>query len=207
MENKKHWYDGWFYDKIIAPNQEGLFSRINELIEDQSCIIDIGCGTGRLAFKLAAKCKFVKGIDLSEKNIKRADQASIKHPNKNVSFLHSGLSEYFAESKERFDYAILSFVIHEVTEAERIRIINEAAIIADKIIISDHFPETTNNAKIIRGIIEFLAGSEHYRNFKSFIKNGGTEPLANLGGLKVIHKEFYRSHLQIVILQSNHLVK
>lgn len=21
-ENKNHWYDGWFYDRIIAPNQD-----------------------------------------------------------------------------------------------------------------------------------------------------------------------------------------
>ena len=49
-ENKNHWYDGWFYDTIIAPNQDKLFGQIEKLIEPKSSIIDVGCGTGRLAF-------------------------------------------------------------------------------------------------------------------------------------------------------------
>jgi predicted RNA methylase len=47
-ENKKHWYDGWFYDVIIAPNQDNLFGQIKNLIAEGSSIIDIGCGTGVL---------------------------------------------------------------------------------------------------------------------------------------------------------------
>ena len=27
-ENKNHWYDGWFYDRIITPNQDQLFAKI-----------------------------------------------------------------------------------------------------------------------------------------------------------------------------------
>src|SRR5450759_5985558 len=67
--NKYHWYDGWFYDIVIAPNQDKLFGQIKNLIEPNSKIIDIGCGTGRLEFALADKCESVLGIDLSERNI------------------------------------------------------------------------------------------------------------------------------------------
>lgn len=70
-ENKNHWYDGWFYDTIIAPNQDKLFSQIEKLIEPKSSIIDVGCGTGRLAFRLSAKCRSILGIDLSKRNINR----------------------------------------------------------------------------------------------------------------------------------------
>ncbi|MBK7710882.1 MAG: hypothetical protein IPJ37_07995 [Bacteroidales bacterium] len=52
-ENKNHWYDGWFYDKIIAPNQDKLFGQIKNIIEQGSDIIDVGCGTGRPEFSLA----------------------------------------------------------------------------------------------------------------------------------------------------------
>lgn len=31
--NKNHWYDGWFYDLFIAPNQDRLFGQIIKLIE------------------------------------------------------------------------------------------------------------------------------------------------------------------------------
>jgi hypothetical protein len=26
-QNKTHWYDGWFYDRLIAPNQDRLFGQ------------------------------------------------------------------------------------------------------------------------------------------------------------------------------------
>jgi len=67
--NKNHWYDGWFYDKFIAPHQDILFGQIKNLIEPGSTVIDIGCGTGRLAFAISDKSKSVLGIDLSERNI------------------------------------------------------------------------------------------------------------------------------------------
>ena len=60
-KNKYHWYDGWFYDKVIAPNQDKLFGQITSLIEPESSVIDIGCGTGRLAFALAINAKLFWG--------------------------------------------------------------------------------------------------------------------------------------------------
>ena len=49
--DKKHWYDGWFYDKLIAPNQDTMFAIISSLIVDNSSVVDIGCGTGRLVLR------------------------------------------------------------------------------------------------------------------------------------------------------------
>ena len=51
-ENKNHWYDGLFYDKIIAPNQDRAFQIVKSLINKNSSVLDVGCGTGRLAFQL-----------------------------------------------------------------------------------------------------------------------------------------------------------
>jgi 2-polyprenyl-3-methyl-5-hydroxy-6-metoxy-1,4-benzoquinol methylase len=81
IENKHHWYDGWFYDRIIAPNQDKLFWQIKNLIQPNSEIIDIGCGTGRLEFTLGDSCKSVLGIDLSIRNIERANLTLQDHPN------------------------------------------------------------------------------------------------------------------------------
>lgn len=55
--NKDHWYDGWFYDKIIAPNQDRIFGEIKNIIQPNSKVIDVGCGTGRLSFLLLIKLK------------------------------------------------------------------------------------------------------------------------------------------------------
>ena len=81
MQNKNHWYDGWFYDKLIAPNQDRMFGEIKNLIEPNSSIIDVGCGTGRFSFTIADKVKKVIGIDLSSKNITTANKTLQKNPN------------------------------------------------------------------------------------------------------------------------------
>jgi SAM-dependent methyltransferase len=187
--NKNHWYDGWFYDAIIAPNQDKLFAQIKNLVPSQSTVIDVGCGTGRLEFLLAGKCKSLLGIDLSKKNIERANLTLLRHPHPKIAFKHSSLSEIINSGNARFDYAVLTYVIHEVNEEERINLLKEISLLADKIIIGDYLVPMPNGfeSRLSQGI-EFLAGKEHYRNYKSFVANGGIYQLADKAGLKVINE-------------------
>ncbi len=188
-QNKNHWYDGWFYDKIIAPNQDKLFSQIKNLVTHQSTIIDIGCGTGRLEFFLSGKCKSLLGIDLSKRNVDRAKQTLLKFPDERISFQHSNISEVINSGNIKFDYAILTYVIHEVNEDERINMIKEISLIADKIIIGDYVvPRPDGIEGLLSETIEFIAGTEHYRNYKSYIANGGIDYLVNKAGLKIINE-------------------
>ena len=186
-ENKNHWYDGWFYDTIIAPNQDKLFGQIKNLIEPQSTIIDVGCGTGRLEFALADKCKSVLGIDLSKRNIDRANLTLLQHPDVKISFQHNNLNEIISNGNVHFDFAILTYVIHEVNEEERINLLNDISQVADKIIIGDYLvPKPKGFGGFLSELIEFIAGKEHYRNYKSYMANGGIYYLADKAGLKVI---------------------
>jgi len=189
IKNKNHWYDGWFYDILIAPNQDKLFGQIKNLVESQSTIIDVGCGTGRLEFSISGKCKSVLGIDLSKKNIDRANMKLLQHSDDKISFQHSSLSEIINEGKIHFDFAILTYVIHEVDEEERLDLLNEIARIADTIIIGDYLvPKPKGFGSYFSEIIEFIAGAEHYRNYKSYVANGGIQYLANKTGLKIINE-------------------
>jgi ubiquinone/menaquinone biosynthesis C-methylase UbiE len=186
-ENKKHWYDGWFYDKIIAPNQDKLFRQIKNLIEPDSGVIDIGCGTGRMEFTLADKCNSVLGIDLSKRNIDRANMTLLRHPDNKISFKHNNISEIVSSGNIHFDYAILTYVIHEVNEEERIELLSDIARVADKIIVGDYLvPGPKGFERYFSEAIEFIAGREHYRNFKSYMARGGIYYLADKAGLKVI---------------------
>ena len=202
MQNKNHWYDGWFYDTIIAPNQDKLFEQIKNLIEPQSEIIDVGCGTGRLAFALADQCKSVLGIDLSKRNINRAQLTLLQQPNDQIIFRHRNLSEILNEGQTHFDYAVLTYVIHEVNKEERINLLNDIAQVADKIIIGDYFvPKPGGFVGYFSEAIEFIAGAEHYRNYKSYMANGGITYLANKAGLKIISEiKNQASTSQIAIL-------
>lgn len=186
-ENKNHWYDGWFYDTIIAPNQDKLFSQIEKLIEPKSSIIDVGCGTGRLAFRLSAKCRSVLGIDLSKRNINRAQLQLFRRPSYKISFQHRSLRDIINVDHSYFDYAILTYVIHEVNEDEQLNLLNELTQVADKIIIGDYLvPKQNRLANRLTEVIEYIAGSEHFRNYKNYLSNGGIYSLAEKAGLKII---------------------
>jgi SAM-dependent methyltransferase len=189
IQNKNHWYDGWFYDRLIAPNQDSLFGQIKDLIEVNSKVIDIGCGTGRLEFALTYKCKSVIGIDLSKRNIDTAQLTLFRRPNNKITFQHRNLSEIVKEGQIHFNYAVLTYVIHEVHEEERISLLKEIALVADKIIIGDYLvPRPKGFWSNLTEVIEFIAGAEHYRNYKSYIANGGIYYLAIKAGLTIMNE-------------------
>jgi len=184
-ENKKHWYDGWFYDKLIAPNQDRLFGQIINIIEHGSKVIDVGCGTGRFAFSAAEKCRSVLGIDISKRNIDSANRNLAQNPEDKITFQHTALHHLI--SKEHFDYAVSTYVIHEIDELERVDFIKDMSEIADKIIIGDYlYPGRTGLWNVLNEAVEFAAGRNHYNNYKNYMANGGIKKLASLAGLKLI---------------------
>ncbi len=186
-ENKDHWYDGWFYDKFIAPNQDRLFEQIKNFIEPDSNVIDIGCGTGRFSFFIEDKCKSTLGIDPSIKNIETANHHLQKHPNAKISFQHSYLKQLLLKNNMHFDYAISTYVIHEVDESERINLLKDMSEIADKVIIGDYLCPAKNGFwNVLNETVEFAAGRNHYKNYKNFILKGGIKSVAEQAGLKLI---------------------
>lgn len=185
-QSKNHWYDGWFYDVFIAPNQDRLFSLIKNIIEPNSSVLDVGCGTGRFPFTIADKSKSVLGIDLSMRNIEKAKSNLAKNPNEKISFVHSTISDLISQNLH-FDYAVMTYVIHEVNEEERVKLLKDISNVADKIIIGDYLvPKPKGFWSLLNEVVEFAAGSEHYRNYKNYVRNGGLQDLANKAGLKIV---------------------
>ena len=207
MENKHHWYDGLFYDKLIAPNQDGMFRKIKNLIEPDSEVLDIGCGTGRLEFFLSDKCKKIIGIDLSEKNIVQAEKKLKKSNRENIYFKHIGFENFFKDNSLNFDYVITTYVVHELPNEERLSLLKGSSEISKKIIVGDYLvPGPKGMWKILNEVVEFAAGKDHYNNFKSFIKHNGIAGLLNESGLK-IHQEIKNrpltSHIAVLTRSDN----
>jgi SAM-dependent methyltransferase len=190
MENKHHWYDGLFYDKLIAPNQDRMFRKIKHLIEPNSEILDIGCGTGRLEFFLSEKCKKITGIDLSEKNIKQAENKLKRRKHNNIDFKHIGFDQFIKNNSLTFDYIIATYVIHELPFEERLSLLKGVSNISKKIIVGDYLvPSPKGLWNVLNEVVEFAAGKDHYKNFKSFVRHNGIAGLLNESGLR-IHQEF-----------------
>lgn len=187
MIDKKHWYDGLIYDKFVAPNQDLMFRLIRNMIDKDSAVIDVGCGTGRLEFQLADKCETATGIDLSSKNIKMANKNLDSKKLRNVSFIHTGIEELAASNNAKYDYAVMTFVIHEIAQEQRLNVLASMKKIADTIIIGDYLVPRKNNFSTKFSIaVEYFAGRDHYANYKSFVKQGGLNFLTEKAGLKTL---------------------
>lgn len=202
MKDKKHWYDGKFYDRLIAPNQDRMFAQIKNLIPQYSKILDVGCGTGRLSFQLSNYCEKVVGIDLSSKNISVANSNLKNSSKKNVFFVHGDVKKIKNDISEKFDFAVITYVIHEVDDEERVKLLMEIKQVAENIIIGDYIVPTPNSLwGKLNVIVEYFAGKEHYNNFKSYVKNGGIDYLVKCAELKIVKEiknEPSTSHLVVV---------
>jgi len=187
IKNLKHWYDGWFYDKFIAPNQDTAYKVVRNLIKENSAVLDAGCGTGRFAFYIKDKCKKVDGIDLSLKNILVARNKLTEQPSLKVNFYHTGVIKFLSEQKSGYDYALLSYVIHEIDKTERIEVLKALSDSSDYLILVDYLvPRPYGFTNSLNSVVEFAAGKEHYNNFKSFVRDHGLYGLVKESGLKII---------------------
>ncbi len=188
-ENKNHWYDGLFYDKVIAPNQDRAFQIVKSLIKENSSVLDVGCGTGRLAFQLDDKCTKIDGIDLSKRNIDLANNILTKNPSSKISFYHDDVQNFLQQKEKFYDYSIISYVIHEINETQRVDILKLLSGKSKQIIIVDYlYPRPKSFWSAINEAVEFAAGRDHYKNFKSYISNKGIIGLAEKAGLKVLNE-------------------
>lgn len=186
-ENKNHWYDGKFYDKFVAPNQDKAFGIVKSLIEKDSKVLDFGCGTGRLGLQLASHCKIVDGLDLSYRNISVARENIKSSKISNVKYFHSDIDTFFNNESGIYDYAVLSYVLHEVRIGKRTDILKKISEKCGKIIIVDYLvPRPCGLTNILNELVEFFAGIRHYRNFKSYVKNSGIKGLAEKSGLEIV---------------------
>ena len=190
MKNNFHWYDGLFYDKIIAPNQDGTFRIMRAMMKPGSTVIDIGTGTGRFVFQAARYCKKAVGVDLSSRNINFANEQLKRTGLTNISFLHADATELTKHFSEKFDYATISYVIHEMPYEMRLIVLKAMREISNKIIVGDYaVPAPINKRGILNRTAEFLAGYDHFTNYKNFVAHNGINGLAKTLGLEILQEK------------------
>lgn len=191
---KKNWYDGWFYKILIDSQHSRLRNKIYYFIEPNKRIIDIGCGTGGFTLKLAGKSNYVLGVDISARMIETAQKRKKQQNITNVDFTQLNALQLSKFVKGKFDYTIIAFIIHEIVDSERIILLKELRKVAKLIVIYDyHIPLSFHPVSIFIRFIEFVAGREHYQNFRNYSKAGGLDPLLREAGFKIAHSKVNRT--------------
>ncbi len=183
------WYDGRFFDIFIAPNQDRIFAHIRKIIGDNFRILDIGCGTGRMEFQLAGRCASIDGVDSSLKNIRVARRKLERESHDNIAFHHADAVEFLSRTGERYDVAVLSFVLHEMDANRRLKLLGSLRSAADRIIMVDYMvPRPRGIRSAFDELVELVAGFGNYRNYRSFVDGGGLAGLAANAGLRFDHE-------------------
>lgn len=182
---KKSTLSGKMYDLIISPLLKSIRKNIVIILPDHVSIIEIGCGTGKLAQELNAKIKTsYLGIDLSESMILRAKSKNLdsKYEFRNRDFLKVQLTQ-------KFDYAIFPMIIHSIDKKVALQLLNKASLIAKQIIIADYqIPQPKNYKGWLVAFIERLAGKDHYTSFQDFKNICGIEYYKDQINLKEIER-------------------
>ncbi|MFW6149582.1 MAG: class I SAM-dependent methyltransferase [Atribacterota bacterium] len=177
----------YFYRFMIDPLLTGVRKTIKDLVDPNSTIIDIGCGTGELVFYLSPQAKKVVGLDMNEEVLKYSRMKKRRLQISNVEFVSKDVNDSDFLSEAHFDYAVLSMVLHQFSLAEANQVLNSARRVAKYIVMIDFTCPLPENA-IGWGakLIERIAGGQHYMHFKEYQRHNGLNYFLDYHRLAII---------------------
>jgi len=156
-------------------------------------ILEVACGTGTLSHLLAKKGFNVFALDKSYSMIKHAQNKIDDSCIGRVTAIHGDAATmpFYSAS---FDAVIMQLGLHEMGNNIRSDCGQEIIRIAKKNAVFLFFDFAPTNklsfSKFILTIIEFIAGKDHYRNGRRFIKKGGI-----LSFLENLNLEVIKTHM------------
>lgn len=198
--NKFHYYDGLYYEHFIEPRFREIREIVAVEVPSGSTVLDIGCGTGALAFDLSQKDIQTTGIDLSQRMIKHALQRQAKIGDKNVRFLHGDAAQL---GEGTYNYAVISMALHEMSPEQRLAVVGRAKELGDRVILADYaspLPLNLAGARVRLG--EFFSGIDHFKSFLNYQATDGLDTILDRSGLKVLNDTTNpRGTLRVVVTE------
>ena len=197
---EEYQYTAKVYDRILFPFIRPVRNRVLSLVKQYryQSILDVCCGTGD-QLKLLKEHGFEgEGIDLSDAMLQVAGKGKYK-----ADCIHQD-AEQMHYDNAKFDLVMTAFSLHEKPYASARKIIEEMVRVTSEngnILIVDYelTKKTSLLSKMLIYFIEWVAGGEHYRNFRSYIQKGGLPEL--LTGIPLIEAErYYFGHHGIVLV-------
>lgn len=182
---KNQWYDGYLYGWFFDPVETANRRMILDLIPEGSTVLDVCCGTGRLALELAGKCRRVTGVDLSRRMLAFSQKQKNRRRINNLDFLFGDSSRLEQYVDRSYDVAVISLALHEMGPDERHATLRSMAAVAKRLVISDHAapqPATIGGFLIIR-MERWIGGKSNFALFQEYLASGGIVGALNHCGL------------------------
>ena len=178
-------YDGAPFAWLVDPVNSKLHAYVARHVEPGARVLDVGCGTGALAFRLAPDAAEVVGVELSPAMVAYAARRVGARGLGKVSFVVGDAATALADRPDgSFDVATMVLVLHEMPSEARAGALREAARVARRVLCVDFrvpLPRSLSGA-LFRGF-ELAAGLEHFRAYRDFDARGGTSGIAASAGL------------------------
>ena len=169
-------------------------------------VLDVCCGTGAQVFYYAQRGVIATGIDLDPNMLKLVGKDKRKKALQNVSFQIAD-AQNLPFKDNFFDYASISFALHEKERTARDKIISEMKRVLKKdgalIFIDFSVPLPKNKFIYLIKAIEFIAGRDHHRHFKDYIEQGGLDVILKKNQLTEEKRDYLNGGLIIIIKTEN----
>lgn len=198
---EEYQYTAKVYDPILFPFIRPIRNKVISLVKQYRylSILDVCCGTGD-QLKLLKEHGFDgEGIDLSDAMLSIAGKGEHK-----ADCIRQDATQMHYENA-RFDLVMTAFSLHEKSHTSARKIVEEMVRVTseggDILIVDYELSEKTSIfSKVLIYLIEWIAGGEHYRNFKSYIKKGGLPELLSGITLTEVQRYYFGQHGIVLIL-------
>lgn len=169
-------------------------------------VLDVCCGTGDQALHYAGKGIDATGIDTDPRMVKVAERKRRKRGLGNVSFqLADAQALPFRDNS--FDYASVSFSLHEKERPARARVISEMKRVVKAqgtlVFVDFSVPFPRNAYSYLIRAVEFMAGREHFRCSRDFVEQGGLDVLLRSNRLHEDKRDYLKYGTVAIIRTRN----
>jgi demethylmenaquinone methyltransferase/2-methoxy-6-polyprenyl-1,4-benzoquinol methylase len=194
-----------FYDFLAGSFLRPARKAIVRAVKSLGCrrILDVACGTGEQAIMLAKEGLEVTGIDLSSAMLRVARR---KSPPAVAYLLGDALHLPFRS--ESFDCVTVSLALHEMTHDTRMGTVREILRVLcpdGMLIVFDYAaPQNWSSAcgLALLGLMERIAGGEHFRSFVRFARTGGIDQFLRAFPLEITgYRSYFPGALRLVLSQ------
>ena len=198
---KEYQYSARFYDPLLFPFIRPIRNKVIALVKQYHyrSILDVCCGTGD-QLKLLKQHGFDgEGIDLSDAMLSVAG----KGEHKADCIQQDATQMHYEDAK--FDLVMTAFSLHEKNRTSARKIVEEMVRVTseggDILIVDYELSEKTSMlSKMLIYFIEWVAGGEHYQNFKSYITKGGLPELLSGITLTEMERHYFGRHGIVLLL-------
>lgn len=194
LESAPHRYDLGI--RILSLGHiDSVYDRVAALVRGLD-ILDLGCGTGNLALRLAARGLHVTGLDLSPEMLDVARQKAAAHSA--LRWVQAGAVELIDHFQpESFDTIVSVLLFSELAEAEQVETLRQCHSLlrtGGQLIIADEVRAPTLARRSIQNLVRFPLAAITYALTQT-----------STGGVRGLQEEIEAAHFSVVRRESNRL--